>query len=66
MVATLEDEFDDSLDLDGPIDILDADADEAPVIRFVNSVIFRAVKEKTSDIHIEPYERETARWASTR
>lgn len=59
VVDTLEDEFDESLDLEGPIDILDAGADEAPVIRFVNSIIFRAVKEKTSDIHIEPYEKET-------
>lgn len=59
VVDTLENEFDENLDLEGPIDILDAGADEAPVIRFVNSVIFRAVKEKTSDIHIEPYERET-------
>jgi general secretion pathway protein E len=58
MVDTLEDEFDENLDLDGPIDILDAGADEAPVIRFVNSIIFRAVKEKASDIHIEPYEKE--------
>ncbi len=59
LVDTLEGEFDESLDLEGPIDILDAGADEAPVIRFVNSIIFRAVKEKASDIHIEPYERET-------
>lgn len=59
LVDTLEDEFDESLDLDGPIDILDAGADEAPVIRFVNSIIFRAVKENASDIHIEPYEKET-------
>lgn len=59
LVDTLEDEFDENLDLDGPIDILDAGADEAPVIRFVNSIIFRAVKERASDIHIEPYERET-------
>ena len=58
LVDTLEDEFDEGLDLDGPIDILDAGADEAPVIRFVNSIIFRAVKEKASDIHIEPYEKE--------
>ena len=58
LVDTLEDEFDENLDLDGPIDILDAGADEAPVIRFVNSIIFRAVKEKASDIHIEPYEKE--------
>jgi general secretion pathway protein E len=60
IVDSIEDEsFDDNIDLDGPIDILDATADEAPVIRFVNSVMFRAVKERASDIHIEPYERET-------
>ncbi len=59
LVHSIEDEFEENMDLDGPIDILDATADEAPVIRFVNSIIFRAVKEKASDIHIEPYERET-------
>ncbi len=59
IVDSLEDEFEEALDLDGPIDILDAGADEAPVIRFVNSIIFRAVKEGASDIHIEPYEKET-------
>ncbi|MBT6324647.1 MAG: type II secretion system ATPase GspE [Bdellovibrionales bacterium] len=58
LVDSLEDEIDENLDLDGPIDILDAGADEAPVIRFVNSIIFRAVKERASDIHIEPYEKE--------
>ncbi len=58
LVNTLEDEFDEGLDLDGPIDILDAGANEAPVIRFVNSIVFRAVKEKASDVHIEPYEKE--------
>jgi general secretion pathway protein E len=60
IVDSIEDEeFEENLDLEGPIDILDATADEAPVIRFVNSVIFRAVKERASDIHIEPYDRET-------
>lgn len=58
VVDSIEGEFDESLDLDGPIDILEAGADEAPVIRFVNSIIFRAVKERASDIHIEPYEKE--------
>lgn len=60
IVDSIEDqEFEENLDLEGPIDILDATADEAPVIRFVNSVIFRAVKERASDIHIEPYDKET-------
>lgn len=59
MVDSIEGQFEENMDLDGPIDILDASADEAPVIKFVNSLIFRAVKERASDIHIEPYERET-------
>ncbi len=59
IVDSIEDEFsEDAIDLDGPIDILDA-TDDAPVIKFVNSIIFRAVKEKASDIHIEPYEKDT-------
>ena len=38
-------------------DLLDS-ADEAPIIRLVNSLMFRAVKQKTSDIHIEPFEKD--------
>ncbi|MES2527167.1 MAG: type II secretion system ATPase GspE [Bdellovibrionota bacterium] len=59
LVDSIEDEtFEENLDLEGPIDILDSTSDEAPVIRFVNSIIFRAVKERASDIHIEPYDRD--------
>lgn len=58
LVENIEDEFEDTLDLEGPIDILEATEDDAPVIRFVNSLLFRAVKEKASDIHIEPFEKE--------
>lgn len=58
LVGDIEGEFEDTLDLEGPIDILEATADDAPVIKFVNSLIFRAVKEKASDIHIEPFEKE--------
>ena len=43
--------------LNEPVDLLDA-TDEAPIIRLVNSVLFQAVKERASDIHFEPYERE--------
>ena len=32
--------------------------DEAPVIRFVHSILFRAIRERSSDIHFEPYEKE--------
>jgi general secretion pathway protein E len=40
-----------------PADLLDA-ADEAPIIRFVNSMLTKAYKERASDIHIEPFETE--------
>jgi general secretion pathway protein E len=40
-----------------PQDLLDL-TDEAPVIRLLNSMLFQAVKERASDIHIEPFERE--------
>ncbi len=38
-------------------DLLDS-GDEAPIIRLVNSLLFRAAKERASDIHIEPMDRE--------
>lgn len=38
-------------------DLLD-DPNEAPIIRFVNSLLTQAVKDRASDIHIEPFERE--------
>ncbi len=34
------------------------EANAAPVIRFVNLVITQAIKEKASDIHLEPFEHE--------
>lgn len=58
MITDIKDEFEESYDLEGPIDILDASENDAPVIKFVNSMIFRAVKEKASDIHVEPFEKE--------
>jgi general secretion pathway protein E len=39
------------------IDILDSD-DDAPIIRWVNGLFSQSVKERASDIHIEPEERE--------
>jgi len=38
-------------------DILE-EGDEAPIIRLVNSVLAQAIKERASDIHIEPYEKD--------
>lgn len=53
----LEQEDGESVDEDAASDILDSD-DEAPVIRWVNSLFLQAMKERASDIHIEPEERE--------
>ncbi len=40
-------------------DLLEAgDDDEAPVIRFVNSLFVQSVRERASDIHVEPGEKE--------
>jgi general secretion pathway protein E len=47
-------------ELEEPQDLLDAADDEAPIIKLVNSLLFQAVKERASDIHIEPFERELA------
>ncbi|MBI5816331.1 MAG: type II secretion system ATPase GspE [Nitrospinae bacterium] len=44
---------------DLPEDLLETSA-EAPVIRLVNSILVQSAKEKASDIHIEPYERDLA------
>src|SRR5690606_9380765 len=38
-------------------DLLDL-ANEAPIIKLINLVITGAVKERASDIHIEPFEKE--------
>src|SRR5919201_663985 len=40
-----------------PQDLVDS-SDEAPIIRLVNSLLFRAAKERASDIHVEPQEKD--------
>lgn len=44
-------------ELSNPKDLLDL-SDEGPVIRLLNSILSEAVKERVSDVHIEPYERD--------
>ena len=43
-------------DLERTQDILDQDS-EAPIIRLVNSILSQAVRDRASDIHLEPFER---------
>jgi general secretion pathway protein E len=57
MVADMDDSQDGHAPSLEPDDLLDS-SDEAPVIRFVNSLITQAYKERASDIHIEPFENE--------
>jgi general secretion pathway protein E len=40
-----------------PQDLLEA-ADDAPIIKLVNSMLQQAVKDRASDVHLEPFERE--------
>jgi type IV pilus assembly protein PilB len=37
---------------------LEAEANSAPIIRYVDLVLYQAIKEKASDIHFEPFEHE--------
>ncbi len=39
------------------IDRLTQDTEEAPVIKIVNLILVQAIKEKASDIHIEPFQK---------
>ena len=51
-------DFDKMADEDDTIpDLIDSN-DDAPIIKFVNNTIAKAVKEKASDIHFESYEDE--------
>jgi general secretion pathway protein E len=45
-------------DLEETRDLLESSDDEKPIIRLVNGLLARAVKERASDIHIEPFENE--------
>lgn len=47
---------DDEMTSGGP-DITESDADDTPVVRFVNKVLLDAINKGASDIHFEPYEK---------
>lgn len=38
-------------------DKADSEADEAPIVRFINKILLDAIKSGASDIHFEPYEK---------
>ncbi len=43
----------------GNVEVVDQDsgADDGPIVKFVNAMLAEAIKTRTSDIHIEPYEK---------
>ncbi len=56
----LDDEGLDSLDVETPQDDKEdetSEADEAPIVKFINKVLLQAIKTGASDIHFEPYEK---------
>lgn len=38
------------------VDVTDAEDEDAPIIRYINAIIFKAGSERASDVHIEPFE----------
>jgi general secretion pathway protein E len=38
------------------VDVTDAEDDDAPIIRYVNAIIFKANEDRASDVHVEPFE----------
>jgi len=42
---------------DAPKDDINADIDDAPIVRFVNKILLDSIKKGVSDIHLEPYEK---------
>ncbi len=55
--AALEDLDVEAVDEDGGADDGVNEADETPIVRFVNKVLIDAIKSGASDIHFEPYEK---------
>lgn len=59
-MSDILDEDLENLDLEGGDDTSDAsesDAEDAPIVRFMNKVLLDAINRGASDIHVEPYEK---------
>ncbi|RME61185.1 MAG: hypothetical protein D6780_02175, partial [Candidatus Dadabacteria bacterium] len=54
--SSLESKQDEEEREDLKIDVTDAEDEDAPIIRYLNTLIFKANSQRASDIHIEPYE----------
>ncbi len=50
-------DFEDTEAIPGDDDASSSDADDTPIVKFVNKVLLDAIKKGASDIHFEPYEK---------
>jgi type IV pilus assembly protein PilB len=59
MLASMDIELKEGDDLTGD-DVKDLEnvANEAPIVRFVDVILYQAIKDEASDIHFEPFEKE--------
>lgn len=60
LISEIEDSADTARNMvDTTVEVVDQtmSADEGPIVKFVNAMLAEAIKTRTSDIHIEPYEK---------
>ena len=58
ILAEMENQDLGTFDENADDDQISAAANEAPIVRFVDAVMYQAIKDKASDIHFEPFENE--------
>lgn len=57
MLAELDIQEKDGISLDNASELENV-ANEAPIVKFVDAIMYQAIKDKASDIHFEPFEKE--------
>ncbi len=60
MLASLDANVSETADLESVESVADLEnmANDAPIVRFVDVIMYQAIKAKASDIHFEPFEKE--------
>ncbi len=58
IISELDDELEVVRDEEVDVSELERGLDDAPVVKLVNFILTDAIKRRSSDIHVEPYERE--------
>jgi type IV pilus assembly protein PilB len=59
MLSSMEIDLKETDDLTGDdVKDLESVANEAPIVRFVDVILYQAIKDEASDVHFEPFEKE--------